>query len=203
MSSCRVKEGDLYAVLGVEKDCSEAELRHAYKKLAMRWHPDRCSASGKSDSVDEAKRMFQSIQEAYSILSDSNKRFLYDVGVYDSDDGENGMGEFLEEMARMMRETNSSVNKQESFDELRQLFDEMFQPDVDLDEQQSAAASAVRKAASSSTDGFSINETDECGGGLGGEKCSSSAGFCFGTNEGRRRSSGGRRKQKGKKTQNA
>jgi curved DNA-binding protein CbpA len=39
--------------------------------------------------VEEAKQKFQAIQQAYSVLSDSNKRFLYDVGVYDSDDDEN------------------------------------------------------------------------------------------------------------------
>uniref|UniRef100_M1AIP6 Chaperone protein dnaJ n=1 Tax=Solanum tuberosum TaxID=4113 RepID=M1AIP6_SOLTU len=82
---------DYYAVLGLKKECTETELRNAYKKLALKWHPDRCSASGNSKFVDEAKKKFQAIQEAYSVLSDANKRFLYDVGVYDSgdDDDEN------------------------------------------------------------------------------------------------------------------
>uniref|UniRef100_A0A1D1Y237 DnaJ subfamily B member 6 n=1 Tax=Anthurium amnicola TaxID=1678845 RepID=A0A1D1Y237_9ARAE len=80
---------DLYAVLGLKKECSAADLRNAYKKLALRWHPDRCSATASSKCVEEAKTRFQCIQEAYSVLSDSNKRFLYDVGVYDSDEDAN------------------------------------------------------------------------------------------------------------------
>lgn len=57
---------DLYGVLGLKKDCSEAELKLAYRRLAMTWHPDRCSASGSSARVEEAKERFQEIQSAYS-----------------------------------------------------------------------------------------------------------------------------------------
>ncbi|XP_035833963.1 dnaJ homolog subfamily B member 6-like isoform X4 [Helianthus annuus] len=96
---------DFYQVLGLSKECTEAELKTAYKKLALKWHPDRCSDS---KYVEEAKMKFQAIQEAYSVLSDVNKRFLYDVGVYDSDDDQDGNGE--------------------SFDqELKDLFQELFQ----------------------------------------------------------------------------
>nr|CAD1825554.1 unnamed protein product [Ananas comosus var. bracteatus] len=101
------KSGDLYDVLGLKKECSDADLRIAYKKLAMRWHPDKFSASGNAKRVEEAKEKFQQIQGAYSVLSDSSKRFLYDVGAYDSDDNDddNGMEEFLGEMAQMMSQT--------------------------------------------------------------------------------------------------
>ncbi|URE37059.1 DnaJ domain [Musa troglodytarum] len=84
--------GDFYSVLGLKKECSEAELRNAYKKLALvcaesrKWHPDKCSASGNEVRTKEAKQQFQEIQKAYAVLSDSNKRFLYDVGAYDKDD---------------------------------------------------------------------------------------------------------------------
>ncbi|KAG5523606.1 hypothetical protein RHGRI_035416 [Rhododendron griersonianum] len=126
------KGEDFYAVLGLKKECSEAELRNAYKKLALRWHPDRCSASGNSKYVEEAKKKFQAIQQAYSVLSDANKRFLYDVGVYDSnDDDENGMGDFLNEMAVMMSQNKSNKNAEESFEELKELFEEMFQSDLE------------------------------------------------------------------------
>ncbi|TVU12218.1 hypothetical protein EJB05_45851 [Eragrostis curvula] len=144
---------DLYAVLGLKKECTDAELRVAYRKLAMIWHPDRCSASGSSVRVEEAKERFQEIQGAYSdthflcaarawslalpravanviaVLSDSNKRFLYDVGVYDTEDDEDdlsGMGDFLGEMADMM----SQATPTESFEELQQLFVDMFQDDI-------------------------------------------------------------------------
>ncbi|PHT47090.1 hypothetical protein CQW23_11298 [Capsicum baccatum] len=126
------KSSDFYAVLGLKKECTETELRNAYKKLAMKWHPDRCSASGNLKFVEESKKKFQVIQEAYSVLSDANKRFLYDVGVYDSgdDDDENGMGDFLNEMANMMSQNKSNENQGETFEELQDMFDEMFHSDV-------------------------------------------------------------------------
>ncbi|XP_039806937.1 uncharacterized protein LOC120670832 isoform X2 [Panicum virgatum] len=64
------------------------------------------------------------------LLSDSNKRFLYDVGVYDSEDDAanlSGMGDFLGEMADMM----SQATPTETFEELQQLFVDMFQDDLD------------------------------------------------------------------------
>ncbi|KAK1575260.1 hypothetical protein Q3G72_003900 [Acer saccharum] len=126
------KSNDFYKVLGLNKECTATELRDAYKKLALRWHPDRCSASGNSKFIEEAKKKFQGIQHAYSVLSDANKRFLYDVGVYDSDDDddENGMGDFLNEMANMMSQTKTNEkNGEESFEKLQELFEEMFHGD--------------------------------------------------------------------------
>ncbi|GAY31692.1 hypothetical protein CUMW_287050 [Citrus unshiu] len=70
-----------YAILGIRKDASFSDIRSAYHKLAMKWHPDR---SAKNPGVaGEAKRRFQQIQEAYSVLSDENKRSMYDAGLYD------------------------------------------------------------------------------------------------------------------------
>ncbi|GAA0173533.1 hypothetical protein LIER_27126 [Lithospermum erythrorhizon] len=132
MASGGEKSNDFYAVLGLKKECTAADLRNSYKKLAMKWHPDRCSASGSPNSVEEAKKNFQAIQEAYAVLSDENKRFLYDVGVYDCDDDndENGMGDFLDEMAAMMNQNKSNDNREESFEQLQDLFEEMFQSDI-------------------------------------------------------------------------
>ncbi|KAA8540215.1 hypothetical protein F0562_024222 [Nyssa sinensis] len=130
MADGEEKNSDFYAVLGLKKECTAAELRNAYKRLALRWHPDRCSASGNSKYVEEAKKKFQAIQQAYSVLSDANKRFLYDVGVYDCDDDENGMGDFLNEMAVLMSQNKANENGGESFEELQELFEEMFQRDI-------------------------------------------------------------------------
>ncbi|KAF4368887.1 hypothetical protein F8388_021499 [Cannabis sativa] len=131
MANGEEKSSDFYAVLGLKKECTTLELRNAYKKLAMRWHPDRCSASGNSKFVEEAKKKFQAIQQAYSVLSDENKRFMYDVGVYDSDDDESGMGDFLSEMAVMMSQTKPNESGEETFEELQQLFEDMFQGNND------------------------------------------------------------------------
>ncbi|AQK75498.1 uncharacterized protein LOC100381479 [Zea mays] len=124
--------GDLYAVLGLKKECSEAELKVAYRKLAKKWHPDKCSSSSSVKHMEEAKEKFQEIQGAYSVLSDANKRLLYDVGVYDDEDDEEsmqGMGDFIGEMAQMM--SQAQPTRQESFEELQQLFVDMFQSDID------------------------------------------------------------------------
>ncbi|XP_062221778.1 uncharacterized protein LOC133921070 isoform X2 [Phragmites australis] len=120
---------DLYAVLGLKKECSDAELKVAYRKLAMRWHPDKCSSSGSVKHMEEAKGKFQEIQSAYSVLSDANKRFLYDVGVYDNEDSLLGMGDFIGEMSQMMSQARPT--RQETFEELQQLFVDMFQSDLD------------------------------------------------------------------------
>ncbi|KAJ0983768.1 hypothetical protein J5N97_002124 [Dioscorea zingiberensis] len=193
MSAGSEKSGDLYAVLGLKKECSAADLRNAYKKLAMRWHPDRCSSSGSSKFVEEAKEKFQEIQEAYSVLSDSNKRFLYDVGIYDSDDDDNGMGDFLGEMAQMMSQTKPSENGQESFEELQQLFVDMFHADLDLGPQgpkpknetyghhcSSATSTSSPNGAPSSNGG---NKRGSSGKARLDELDSLSSGFCFGSND--------------------
>ncbi|XP_010542372.1 PREDICTED: dnaJ homolog subfamily B member 6 [Tarenaya hassleriana] len=139
---------NLYAVLGLKKECTVTELRSAYKKLALRWHPDRCSSSGNTEYVEEAKKKFQAIQQAYSVLSDSNKRFLYDVGAYDSDDDDqNGMGDFLSEMATMMSKSKPNGNAEESFEQLQELFHEMFNADTE----------AFRSSSSRSTSTFNTS----------------------------------------------
>ncbi|GKD37464.1 DnaJ domain-containing protein [Tanacetum coccineum] len=60
------ERSDFYQVLGLKKGCTDVEVKNAYKKLAMRWHPDRCSAFGSSKHVEEANKKFQAINEAYS-----------------------------------------------------------------------------------------------------------------------------------------
>lgn len=63
---------DFYAVLGVSKDASEADLKKTYRKLARQYHPD----SNPGDAAAEAK--FKEISEAYSVLSDKEQRQEYD-----------------------------------------------------------------------------------------------------------------------------
>ncbi len=63
---------DYYEVLGVERGSSDAELKKAYRRLAMKHHPDRNPGDKASED------MFKEANEAYEVLSDSSKRAAYD-----------------------------------------------------------------------------------------------------------------------------
>jgi len=64
---------DYYEVLGVAKNCSDAELKKAFKRMAMKFHPDR-----NQDDDGTAEEKFKEAKEAYDVLSDAQKRAAYD-----------------------------------------------------------------------------------------------------------------------------
>ncbi|HEY9447128.1 MAG TPA: molecular chaperone DnaJ [Burkholderiales bacterium] len=63
---------DYYEVLGLSRDTSEEDIKKAYRKLAMKWHPDR------NPDNPKAEERFKEAKEAYEILSDGQKRAAYD-----------------------------------------------------------------------------------------------------------------------------
>ncbi|XP_050440311.1 dnaJ homolog subfamily B member 6-B isoform X1 [Adelges cooleyi] len=65
--------GDYYSVLGVTQNASINDIKKAYRKLALKWHPDK-----NPENQEQANRMFKTISEAYEVLSDETKRKLYD-----------------------------------------------------------------------------------------------------------------------------
>jgi molecular chaperone DnaJ len=100
---------DYYEILGIKKDAALADVKKAYRQLAMRHHPDRVPENEKK----QAEEKFKEISEAYGVLSDAQKRQMYDqhghAGIdqsYTSDDifrgadfssvfGESGMDDIL------------------------------------------------------------------------------------------------------------
>ncbi|KAK4732300.1 hypothetical protein R3W88_025288 [Solanum pinnatisectum] len=115
-----------YDVLGICKQASHSEIRCAYRKLALKWHPDRWM---KRDPCirGEAKHRFQQVQEAYSVLSDKRKRSLYDTRLLhlmgDDSDDDKEFCEFMQEMITMMEaEKSKGAN---TLEELQKLFSDM------------------------------------------------------------------------------
>ncbi|NTU47184.1 DnaJ domain-containing protein [Candidatus Roizmanbacteria bacterium] len=82
---------DYYKILGLSKSASEAEIKSAYRKQALEWHPDR-------NKSPEATEKFKEINKAYEVLSDPQKRQMYDqygeAGVNQSAAGSNPYGNY-------------------------------------------------------------------------------------------------------------
>ncbi|XP_028758018.1 uncharacterized protein LOC114717954 [Neltuma alba] len=114
-----------YTILGISSDSTSTEIRRAYRKLALQWHPDRWTRT--PSLLSEAKQKFQQIQEAYSVLSDHKKRTVYDAGLYDPEDEDEGFSEFMEEMVSLMAQVRREEKDYYSMEELQSMFTEMAQ----------------------------------------------------------------------------
>jgi len=79
---------DYYEVLSVERDCGEQELKSAYRKLALQYHPDR------NPDDPSAEERFKEASEAYGVLSDPQKRAAYDRFGHSGVNGGGGFGGF-------------------------------------------------------------------------------------------------------------
>jgi DnaJ-class molecular chaperone len=105
-----------YQVLGVSKTSTETDIRAAFKRLVLKWHPD------KNHSNPEAATKFQEIHEAYQVLHDPTKRKTYDLygsaGLKQNE--ENGASDTFE----LFRNQNYYGSGKSAFDILAGIFDE-------------------------------------------------------------------------------
>jgi len=69
-----MNKSDYYQVLELTRACTPQDIRQSYRKLALRWHPDKCGGVDKS----EAQMKFNEINEAYTVLNDPSKKKAYD-----------------------------------------------------------------------------------------------------------------------------
>ncbi|MBE0469998.1 MAG: molecular chaperone DnaJ [Methyloprofundus sp.] len=78
---------DFYKLLGVDRNASEAEIKKSYRKMAMKFHPDR-----NKDKPEDAEKQFKLVKEAYEVLTDPQKRSAYDQFGHAGVDGSRGGG---------------------------------------------------------------------------------------------------------------
>ncbi|KFO37306.1 DnaJ like protein subfamily B member 6 [Fukomys damarensis] len=81
---------DYYEVLGVQRHASPEDIKKAYRKLALKWHPDK-----NPEDKEEAERKFKQVAEAYEVLSDAKKRDIYDKYGKEGLNGGGGGGSHL------------------------------------------------------------------------------------------------------------
>jgi len=73
MMASKEKGRDFYELLGLERTANQGQIKHAYRKLAMKYHPD------KNPGNEEAAEKFKELSTAYAVLSDPNKKRQYDL----------------------------------------------------------------------------------------------------------------------------
>ena len=73
-----MSEASYYDVLNIARNSTDAEIKKAYRSLALKWHPDK-----NKDNTDEAHSHFEAVAEAYDVLSHQGKKAVYDQFGYE------------------------------------------------------------------------------------------------------------------------
>lgn len=114
------KTEDLYKILGLTKNASDKDIKKAYKSLALKWHPDR-----NKDNKEYATEYFKKIIDAYDILSDPEKKQIYDnKQIYEN----NHFFDFnsIPKKQNTCRNFNFSKNQTFNFSSTNNLFETLF-----------------------------------------------------------------------------
>ena len=74
-----LRNRDYYQILGINRNATAEEIKKAYRKMALKYHPDRNSETEQTKKI--AQRKFQDISDAYSVLSDPKKKEMFDQGI--------------------------------------------------------------------------------------------------------------------------
>ncbi|XP_063233106.1 dnaJ homolog subfamily B member 6 isoform X2 [Bacillus rossius redtenbacheri] len=106
---------DYYKVLEISRASSNTEIKKAYRKLALKWHPDK-----NPDNSDEANKKFKEISEAYEVLSDEKKRRIYDQY------GKEGLGQTPRSRARHDEDFDMGFGFPFTFRDPEEVFREFF-----------------------------------------------------------------------------
>ncbi|GFR73811.1 DnaJ-like protein subfamily B member 9 [Elysia marginata] len=94
---------DLYKILGVKRDANEKQIKKAFRKLALKYHPDK-------NKDPDAKEKFLKIGKAYDILGDPEKKRKYDMYGDDSDSGNNGGGGGFHDFDNFFKHFDEAMN---------------------------------------------------------------------------------------------
>ncbi|PUZ59528.1 hypothetical protein GQ55_4G049500 [Panicum hallii var. hallii] len=108
-----------YAVLGVSRETSAADISAAYRRQALKWHPDKLQLQGDDDdrrwAREEAKARFQQLQEAYEVLSDASKKAAYDRDVVVVFPSESDLAKTFQAMDDLLDEMDGLVESMKQF----------------------------------------------------------------------------------------
>lgn len=154
LSTSRWDSDDFYEVLGVDRDASKDVVKGAYRKLALKWHPDK-----HPDKQKSAEKRFRKIAEAYEVLSNDESREQYDnygTTGEESDDGSHFEGSFED----FLRDSGFEFNFHEPDEVLEKalqdldvstifatIFDENNEPVQPEDLEENSAITELREAA--------------------------------------------------------
>jgi DnaJ-class molecular chaperone len=106
-----------YEILGIEKNATNQEIRKAYKKLVIKCHPDK-----NIDNKEKAEEVFKKITEAYSVLSDSDKRKRYDLyGTTENSSQINYMEVFTNFMNNFVENNQEIINDIKNCDNMKEV----------------------------------------------------------------------------------